>query len=215
MLKTRRLMVGGIRVVLLLACVASYGCAAPNDTVADAERPTPVVLAPAPQRAEGPFHDYVPGIRNFGFVSTDVWRGGKPSKAGLKHLAAMGVKTVIDLQMDDESADVPEGVKYVPIRVTLWAAEKLDVPAVLKALKESPKPVYIHCLQGRDRCGLAVAAYRLENGMSADEAIRELEQFGVNFVYNGTLKRRIRELERQKLAGGNGADIAHVSTDPR
>jgi len=181
-------------VVLLLIAGLLTGCAGPKDRGDVSNRPTPAVLAPAEGQAQGPFDDYVPGVRNFGFVSADVWRGAKPTPAGLQYLTKMGVKTIIDLQMDDESEDVPQGVKYVPIRTSLWRADKIDVPAVLQAIESSPKPIFIHCLQGRDRCGLAVAAYRIEQGMSASDAIRELEQFGVNFVYNGAIKRRIKEI---------------------
>jgi tyrosine-protein phosphatase SIW14 len=210
MMKTRRLMMGPkwAAVVVSIALVAGTGagCAGPRSRVSDAERPTPAVLKPLSHKAEGPFDDHVPGIKNFGFVSADVWRGAKPSREGLRHLAAMGVKTIIDLQMDDESADVPECVKYVPIRVTLWAADKVNVAKVLETLKDCPKPVFIHCLQGRDRCGLAVAAYRLDQGMSGDEAIRELEQFGVNFVYNGPIKKRIRQLEKERRSATAAAE---------
>src|SRR6267143_1789841 len=36
----------------------------------------------------------VPGIKNFGKVSNDVWRGGKPDRQGMQTLADKGVNTV-------------------------------------------------------------------------------------------------------------------------
>src|SRR5438309_1501206 len=95
----------------------------------------------------------VPGVGNFGEVTPEIWRGAKPTREGMQWLAERGVKTIIDLQMIDESADVPQGVRYVPIRVSMWECDCVDVAAVTRAIDESPKPVFIHCLAGRDRTG--------------------------------------------------------------
>jgi protein tyrosine phosphatase (PTP) superfamily phosphohydrolase (DUF442 family) len=143
----------------------------------------------------------VPGVPNFGQVSADVWRGGKPTPEGMKWLADRGVKTIIDLQMQDESADVPAGVRYVPIRVSKWQCDCVDVPAVLRAIEESPKPVFIHCRAGRDRTGLAVAAWQMHHqGATADEAIAAMEDFGINPFWNRAIKRKIRQLQESALA---------------
>ncbi|HEV8379515.1 MAG TPA: tyrosine-protein phosphatase [Tepidisphaeraceae bacterium] len=140
----------------------------------------------------------VPGIRNFGEVSPEIWRGGKPTPEGMQWLADRGLKTIIDLQMEDESGDVPQGVRYVPIRVSLWQCDQVDVAAVMRAIEESPKPVFIHCLVGRDRTGLAVAAWQMTQGMSAAEAIADMERFGTNPFWNEAIKRRIRRLEKEQ-----------------
>jgi protein tyrosine phosphatase (PTP) superfamily phosphohydrolase (DUF442 family) len=138
------------------------------------------------------------GVDNFGQVSPDVWRGGKPSRQGMQWLADRGVKTIIDLQMDDESADVPSGVKYIPLRVSLWNCDQVDVAAVTRAIDQSPKPVFIHCLIGRDRTGLAIAAWQMSHGTTAEQAIANMEQFGINPWWNAAIKRRIRELQPQE-----------------
>src|SRR5436305_4144728 len=80
------------------------------------------------------------GVSNFGEVSPEIWRGGKPTREGMHWLADRGVKTVIDLQMEDESADIPRGVRYVPIRVSMMRCDCVDVSAVMRAIEESPKP---------------------------------------------------------------------------
>ncbi len=133
------------------------------------------------------------GVQNFAEVSPEIWRGGKPTEAGMRWLASRGVRTIVDLQMDDESGDLPPGVMYVPIRVSLWRCDKVDVDAVLNAIDTSPKPVFIHCLRGRDRTGLAVAAYRLRQGMPVEQIIAEMESFGTS-IFTNPIKGRIREL---------------------
>jgi protein tyrosine/serine phosphatase len=142
------------------------------------------------------------GVKNFGEVSPEIWRGGKPTREGMHWLADRGVKTIIDLQMEDESGDVPAGVRYVPIRVSMWECDCVDVEAVVRAIEESPKPVFVHCQAGRDRTGLAVAAWRMAHGMSADDAIAEMERYGTNPLWNAAIKSKIRRLGEQYSSKG-------------
>jgi protein tyrosine/serine phosphatase len=112
------------------------------------------------------------------------------------------VKTVIDLREEgDESSSIPPGVRYVRIPVSPWSADRVDVSEVLRQIKSSPKPIFIHCQQGRDRTGLAVAAYRLAEGMGAKDACQELRNFRVNFWWDGPIERRIYELNRDANPG--------------
>jgi protein tyrosine/serine phosphatase len=150
------------------------------------------------------------GVSNFGEVSPDLWRGGKPTLDGMQWLAKRGVKTIIDLQMEDESANVPQGVRYVPIRVSMWQCDCVDVDAVIKAIDESPKPVFIHCQAGRDRTGLAVAAWRMAHGMKPDEAIAEMARYGTNPWWNSAIRSKIRRLEEQ-YANKGVAEAAETS----
>lgn len=179
----------------LLVVAAAAGCVH-HDTVPTTE-PTafrvPETIPPGPQR---PIEGAIPGVENFGLVSRDVWRGGEPSAQGLQTLAALGVKTVIDLRESDESADIPPGVRYVRLPVSAWHADEVNTDRVLAAISASPKPVFIHCQQGRDRTGLAIAAYRLSTGMSAADACQELRNFHVNPWWETPIERRIDELAR-------------------
>ena len=128
-----------------------------------------IVLHPPKSVKDGPQHpldDLIPGVENFGLISKDVWRGAEPTAEGMRTLADLGMKTVIDLRENDESAIIPPGVLYVRLPVSAWHCDQVNVKAVLDAIDRSPKPVFIHCHQGRDRTGLAIAAYRLSQNMS-------------------------------------------------
>ncbi len=182
-------------ILLLLA-----GCAAnrASHPAADADAPRiPDIITPAAAQPQVPLDDHVPGVRTFGFISADVWRGAKPTPDGLKTLAAMGVKTIIDLQQVDESADVPPGVRYVPMRVSSWHCDQLDPALFLRTLADCPKPVFVHCLEGRDRTGLAIGAYRLASGMKVETVIAELNAFRVNPWWRGLIEERIRSIAKQ------------------
>lgn len=183
--------------LLLLAA----GCA----TTPRATTTEKIVLHPPLSIKDGPQHpldDTVPGVANFGLVSKDLWRGAQPTPDGMRWLGRLGVKTIIDLREEaDESTLIPSGVRYVRVPVSPFNADRVDVEEVLRQIDASPKPVFIHCHQGRDRTGLVAAAYRLKQGMSASQACTELRNFHVNFWWDGPIERRIYELDHTLTPG--------------
>src|SRR5437660_3093177 len=58
-------------------------------------------------------------IRNFGQMDARFYRGAQPSEQDYKDLAALGVKTVIDLRDDPQRSERPLveslGMKYISI----------------------------------------------------------------------------------------------------
>jgi len=184
---------------LLISCLSGLfllaGCAGTPRTVTT-ER---ISLHPPQSVKDGPQHpldDTVPGVANFGLISKDVWRGAQPTEQGMHYLATLGVKTIIDLREEaDETAIVPPGLRYVRIPASRFNADLVNVQEVLRQIESSAKPVFIHCRQGRDRTGLAVAAYRLTQGMSPADACIELRNFRVNFWWDAPIERRIYDLE--------------------
>jgi protein tyrosine phosphatase (PTP) superfamily phosphohydrolase (DUF442 family) len=181
--------------VLLGLLLLAAGCATTPRTTT-----TEKIVLHIPQSIEdGPQHpldDTVPGVANFGLVSRELWRGAQPTPEGMGWLARLGVKTIIDLREEaDESAIIPAGVRYVRIPVSPFNADRVEVEQVLREIDASPKPVFIHCHQGRDRTGLVVAAYRLRQGMAASQVCKELRNFRVNFWWDGPIERRIYELD--------------------
>src|SRR4051812_15078539 len=129
---------GLLLATLILLLVAGCGPVDPpagNAAAQPATQPAtqpiyPIVVVP-PVHPQKPMDNYVPGVRNFGFISADVWRGAKPSALGFAVLKGMGVQTVIDLQEEDEAKDIPPGVNYVPIRISQWKCNQVDTDAVL------------------------------------------------------------------------------------
>jgi protein tyrosine/serine phosphatase len=118
-----------------------------------------------------------------------------------------GIKTVINLQNEDEDPHLPErwlgkpyiheselcrqlGVRYEilmpdilpkPNRLDLRPPVVDDYLAILDA--EESYPVLIHCKAGLHRTGRLTAIYRMEyEGWSVGEAMRELRANGYGFV---------------------------------
>ena len=179
---------------LSIVVIATAGCASHAPGERSVEKVTFRLPNPVPPGPQHPMEVGPLGVDNFGVVSPELWRGAEPTPDGLKVLAHLGVKTIIDLREADESSEVPPGVRYVRMPVSAWRADQVDVHDVLREIARSPKPVFIHCHQGRDRTGLAVAAYRLSHGMSVDDACLELRNFGVNPWWDGPIERRIHQL---------------------
>jgi len=129
----------------------------------------------------------VPGvtISNFGVVDGRIFRGEQPTQDEYRQLAALGVKTVIDLRLDrkPQSKEWAEaaGLHYINIPID-DRGEPSDeqAAAFLKAVQESSTEgrVYVHCAGGRHRTGSMIAVYRMtQDGWDIDKAFQEMKNY--------------------------------------
>jgi tyrosine-protein phosphatase SIW14 len=133
-------------------------------------------------------------IDNFGRVNDSYYRGAQPQGRDYAALAAVGVKTVIDLTGTDdasptEAADAAAaGLKFV--RIPLTMRDRPSETAVTRFLTlvndRGNQPVYVHCQGGKHRTGAMTAVYRMtHDGWTADRAYTEMQQykFGPGFLH--------------------------------
>ena len=131
----------------------------------------------------------IKGIVNFGEVTPALFRGGQPTHQGFKTLAKMGIDTIVDLRGNRNKSEGKEvrrlGMQYVAIPWHCPFPDDHVFVRFLKLLQENPnKKVFVHCRLGDDRTGMMVAAYRMAaEGWTADEAMREMHQFGFAGVH--------------------------------
>jgi uncharacterized protein (TIGR01244 family) len=133
------------------------------------------------------------GIFNFGKISSAYYRGGELKGDDAADLAALGVKTVIDLRGDDFDPAEQQlvsgaGMKYVRMPMTTHTPPTEQQIADFLALVNDPasQPVYVHCVEGRHRTGVMTAIYRMTvDGWTADQAFKEMKQykFGMDFLH--------------------------------
>ena len=132
-------------------------------------------------------------IDNFGRVNDRYYRGAQPQGRDYDDLAALGVKTIIDLTADgnaDEADLVARaGMKFVRIPLTTNAQPSAQAVAQFLALVNDPanQPVYVHCQGGRHRTGVMTAVYRMSHdGWTADRAFAEMQnyKFGPVFLHS-------------------------------
>jgi protein tyrosine/serine phosphatase len=133
-------------------------------------------------------------IDNFGQVNDNYYRGAQPEGRDYTDLAAIGVKTLVNLTSDD--ADPGEramaeraGMRYFQIPMTTHQPPTSAQLTEFMRIVNDPanQPVYVHCVGGRHRTGVMTAAYRMsEDGWTADRAFKEMKdfKFGADFLHS-------------------------------
>ena len=132
-------------------------------------------------------------IDNFGRIDSNYYRGAQPQDHDYADLAALGVKTLINLTSDDAQANEAAmardaGMKYFQIPMTTHRVPTPTELATFLKLVTDParQPVYVHCVGGRHRTGVMTAVYRMtRDGWTADQAFKEMKQykFGADFLH--------------------------------
>jgi tyrosine-protein phosphatase SIW14 len=132
-------------------------------------------------------------IDNFGQINARYYRGGQPEARDYADLAALGVRTIVNLTSDDAQAEEPalakqNGLQYFQIPMTTHQPPTAAQLEEFLAIVDDPanQPVYVHCVGGRHRTGVMTAVYRMTNdGWSSDQAFSEMKkyQFGMDFLH--------------------------------
>ncbi|KQS76301.1 protein tyrosine phosphatase [Rhizobium sp. Leaf384] len=122
------------------------------------------------------FHEVIPG---------QLYRSAQPSGADLsEYKSRYGIRTVINLRgegssawyRDEVEAAAREGMVHIDFRMSAFKALTLEENyALIAILRDSPKPILIHCKSGADRTGLASVIYASQvAGEDAETAGRQL-----------------------------------------
>ena len=129
-------------------------------------------------------------LPNFHRINQNFYRGGQPTTEGIKQLAKLGIKTVINFRDPDAKVErerklvEANGITFISLHLSNWFKPKdSDIQAVLdEILKTENQPVFIHCKRGADRTGTVVAIYRMKyQGWTAREANKEAKEFGLGW----------------------------------
>ena len=147
-----------------------------------------LVLAMAASAQQAPTADNggsVPvRIKNFGQMDGRFYRGAQPGKKDYKDLAAMGIKTVINLREDPEPSEQrlveSLGMKYVNIPMLGKQYPTAEVTAMFLKTVSDPATgkFFVHCAGGRHRTGAMGAVYRFRfYDWTFDQAYQEMKQY--------------------------------------
>ncbi|HIA52925.1 MAG TPA: hypothetical protein EYN91_12710 [Candidatus Melainabacteria bacterium] len=126
-------------------------------------------------------------ITNFHPVAEGIYRGGRPSRDGLRALRQRGFKTVLSFRWRKapiavERSYVEElGMKFINIPLNYWSLpNQQEIDSFLAIIDDRRNyPIFVHCFHGADRTGLLMAIYRVVRcGWSFDEAYREMVACG-------------------------------------
>lgn len=123
-------------------------------------------------------------IKNFGQMDERFYRGGRPKEADLKALAAMGVKTIIDLTDNSREYEQPAaeaaGLRYINIPMVDKSYPSMaQMDEFLKVVNDPETgKFFVHCAGGRHRTGVVGAVYRFNHhGWNLEQALDEMNRF--------------------------------------
>ncbi|MDR3698918.1 MAG: tyrosine-protein phosphatase [Candidatus Sulfopaludibacter sp.] len=160
------------------------------------------------------------GVGNFHQINEHLCRGAQPTSEGFQQIAALGVKTVIDLRESGLRAEAEkrivegDGMRYINIPFAgLGAPSDQQVSKVLSIFNDSAVgPVFVHCRRGADRTGTVVACYRVSNDHWKNEAaLAEAKQNGMAWLEKAMQRYVLRYHPPTDVAGA-GAGAATYSS---
>ena len=123
-------------------------------------------------------------IKNFGQMDDRFFRGGQPKEREYQELAALGIKTIIDLRDDPKAYEKTNaealGMRYVNIAMS--DKDYPDAAKIQEFLKlvddSSTGKFYVHCAGGRHRTGVMGAVYRFNHyGWDFDQVYAEMKKY--------------------------------------
>ena len=123
-------------------------------------------------------------ISNFGQMDENFYRGARPKPDDLKNLAALGIKTIIDLTDNSREREQPAveaaGMRYVNIPIVDKKAPSAEqINAFLQVANDpGTGKFYVHCAGGRHRTGIMGAVYRFNHDQwNYEQVYAEMKQF--------------------------------------
>lgn len=125
--------------------------------------------------------------RNFGTVEPGLYRGGQPSAAGREWLwSRYHFGTVVHLAWRDTPRDREEAEFFkaagADYHAVAWQPEgppsNEELERVLKLVKDGKKPVFVHCVGGKDRTGGVIGMLALEKGATLAQLADDWRRYG-------------------------------------
>ncbi len=167
----------------LSLCLVAAGCGSvPDSKAARAPADKAPETAPSPGTSE-------PGIEHFHRWSAHLAQGGEPKgEEGLATLEAMGFQTIVSV--DGASPDVAgaarHGLRYVHVPIGYDGLSADEQARMVKAVRESTGPVFVHCHHGLHRGPAAAAIARIATeGITPQAAHDGLKESGCSPDYAG------------------------------
>lgn len=159
-------------------------------------------------------------IKNFGQMTEQFYRGAQPKEEDYQSLAALGIKTVIDLQDDpksyEKSAVEAAGMRYVNIPMVAKAYPTPEQVAAFLKLVDDPETgkFYVHCAGGRHRTGVMGAVYRFtHDNWNYDQVYAEMKEYDFYTRWgHGPMKKFVRDYWQQRQAQPTIAPTATATT---
>jgi tyrosine-protein phosphatase SIW14 len=112
------------------------------------------------------YTDHIPQFRK---VSDGIYRGGRSDDKGFLLLWQLGIKTVVNLENDDDaianetSALEKLGIREISLPMSgFWKPDDRTVNQALTLIANPLNyPIFVHCQHGQDRTGVVLGLFRV------------------------------------------------------
>jgi len=167
---------------LVMATVALLAAAyTPAQDTEPRTEPPPSLNAQKPSDA--------PGLHNVVAYGPNCWSGSLPEgDPGFDSLRSWGVRTVISVDgaVPDVARAARFGMRYVHLPIGYDGFDEARKLELVRAVRDLPGPIYIHCHHGKHRSAGAAAAVAASLGwMSPQAAIARMKVSGTSENYPG------------------------------
>lgn len=178
-----------MRITLLATCAALIAAL----LAATPSRGTPTQSSDAhcgnPPAPEAQTPSDAPGLHNAVAFGPGCWSGSMPEgDAGFASLQSWGVRTVISVDgaVPDVARAARFGLRYVHLPIGYDGFDDARKLELVRAVRDLPGPIYIHCHHGKHRSAGAAAAVAASLGwMSPQAAIARMKVSGTSESYPG------------------------------
>jgi len=161
----------------LLAVAAACGTTAPDKE----QLPAPSTHVAGQAEPEG--------LHNYRRWSERIGQGAQPEgERTFRTLAQLGYKTIlsVDGAIPDVEGAAKYGLRYVHVPLGYNGIRRDDALKIVKAVKVSEGPVFVHCHHGLHRGPSAAAIARIAvDGVDPEKAVEDLKASGCSPKYKG------------------------------
>ncbi|MDZ4753915.1 MAG: hypothetical protein SGJ11_05395 [Phycisphaerae bacterium] len=148
----------------------------------------PVVELKLPAQDATKPQDY-PGLHNVVGFGPGLYSGSAPEgDAGFSSLAALGIRTIISV--DGAAPELARanarGLRYVHLPIGYNGFDETRKLEMTRAVRDLPKPIYMHCHHGKHRSAGGAAAVGVSLGtLTNAQAIERMKVSGTAADYEG------------------------------
>jgi len=130
-----------------------------------------------------------PELPKFHTVNKQLYRGGQPKAGGVKKLAELGIKTIVNLRDEGKEAQAEKteaeaaGLRYFNVPMPKFNPPTDEQVARVLTIIEAAEnqPVFVHSKDGANSTGIIIAVYRMvHDGWDNSRAAGEAEYHGMS-----------------------------------
>ena len=129
------------------------------------------------------------GLCNVVAFHSDFYSGSAPvSESGFQSLDSLGIKTIISVDGAIPNVDLAQkhGMRYVHLPIGYDGFDDARKAQLVRAVRDLPKPIYLHCHHGKHRSAGAAGTIAVSLGwLTNDEAATRMKVCGTAAGYKG------------------------------